>query len=301
MTGRWGRLVGPTRISTCIVRATRLLPRHEDEARALLMQDPEVNLFLLDLLAQGGLPLAGARHLWMGATDETGALVSIVYAATPHPARAASTAVAWGDPEGCTLLGRWLAMRRGTRMIVGPRGPSDALWSGLGTPPPQTRYDQRLYVCDAPPDGDALPVERAREGDLDTLSRMHAAMLQEDLGIDPADLDIDTHRGQALFRIRKGRSWVSRDRRGHIQFTIGVGTEGPLGAQVGGTFVPPALRGAGISTRAMRGLCRALLAEVPRVTLHVNEANLGAVKCYERSGFRRAAPFRLMVLGSRFG
>ena len=283
------------------MRATRLLPRHEDEARALLMQDPEANLFMLDLLRQGGLPLAGARHLWMGATDDSGGLVAVVYAATPHPARAASTAVAWGADEGCILLGRWLAMRRGTRMIVGPRAPSDALWQGLGSPPPQTRYDQRLYVCDAPPIGDSLPVERAREGDLDTLSRLHAAMLQEDLGIDLADLDMDTHRGQALFRIRKGRSWVSRDATGRIQFTIGVGTEGPLGVQVGGTFVPPELRGTGISTRAMRGLCHRLLEAAPRVTLHVNEANLGAVKCYERSGFRRAAPFRLMVLGSRFG
>lgn len=269
--------------------------------RALLQQAPAANLFLLDILRQGGLPQASDRHLWLGATDAAGAIVSVVYASVPHPARSAATAVASGDVEGCALLGRWLGMRRGTRMIVGPRGPSDALWWGLGRPDPQTRYDQRLYVCDAPPEGPRLEVERARESDLDTLSRMHADMLQEDLGIRPEDLDMDTHRGQVLFRIRKGRAWVVRDARGGIQFTIGVGTEGPLGSQVGGTFVPPALRGRGVSTRAMRGLCHALLAEGPMVTLHVNEANVGAVKCYERSGFRRDAPFRLMVLGSRFG
>jgi len=31
-------------------------------------------------------------------------------------------------------------------------------------------------------------------------------------------------------------------------------------------------------------------------TLHVNEANLPAVRSYEAMGFRRSAPFRLMTL-----
>jgi uncharacterized protein len=274
------------------------MPRHEPALRALLEQDPEVNLFLLDILRQGGLPLAVTKHLWLVAEDDAEQMVSVVYASLPNPTQSAATAVAYGDPAGCELLGRWLAMRRGTRMIVGPREPCDALWCGLGQPHTPTNFDQRLYVCDSPPEGDTLRVERAREGDLNALSRLHAAMLLEDLGIRPQHLDIDRHRGQVLFRIRRGRSWVVRDRLGHIQFCIGVGTQGPFGAQVGGTYVPPKLRGQGISTRAMRGVCHELLAEVPRVTLHVNEANIPAVRCYERAGFRRAVPFRLMVVGS---
>jgi hypothetical protein len=43
-------------------------------------------------------------------------------------------------------------------------------------------------------------------------------------------------------------------------------------------------------------VCRRLIADVPMVTLHVNEANHPAVRSYEAVGFRRSTPFRLMTL-----
>ena len=69
------------------------------------------------------------------------------------------------------------------------------------------------------------------------------------------------------------------------------------GAQLGGTYVWPEDRGRGIATRAVRGLVGTLRSEgLPRVTLHVHEANTPAVRCYVAAGFRPHAPFRLMVL-----
>lgn len=254
------------------------------------------NLFLLDRLDQTGLPRALTKHLWLGVMpDHSDDLVSLLYASLPTPTQPATTTVAWGDASGCELLGQWLAMRRGTRMIVGPRKPSDHVWKGLGLPPYLTRYNQRLYACHSPPEGETLPIERAVPADLEEVRCMHAQMLEEDLGVRARDIDEASHRAQVRARIEAGKCWVVRGSTG-LHFSIDVGTCGPLGAQVGGTFVPQAHRGQGVATRAMRALCTTLLADVPFVTLHVNEANTPAVRCYVSSGFTKANAFRLMVL-----
>lgn len=287
---------GGTGISVKHVRATQARPRHTDAVRALLEQDPVANLFLLDMLDRDGLPRSKDRNVWLLAQDPDRAIRSVLYGSFSGGRQPAATSVAWGDPAGCALLGRWLGMRGGTRLLVGPRAACDAVWTGLGEPRARTRFDQRLYVCDAPPEGDVVDVEPARVADVDVLVELHSAMLHEDLGIDPRDLDPLTLRAQALLRIRDQRTWVVRDDQGVPVFCIDIGTWGGRGAQVGGTYVAPSARGRGLAARAMRALNQRFLQEVPRVTLHVNEANIPAVKTYERSGFRTASPFRLMVL-----
>ena len=59
-------------------------------------------------------------------------------------------------------------------------------------------------------------------------------------------------------------------------------------------YTPPRLRGHGYATRGLAGMCSLLLKKHPLITLHVNEENAPAVKLYERLGFARAAPFRLI-------
>ena len=46
----------------------------------------------------------------------------------------------------------------------------------------------------------------------------------------------------------------------------------------------------------MAELGRRLLPRVKRITLHVNEQNIAAVRTYEASGYRRHAPYRLVTL-----
>jgi predicted GNAT family acetyltransferase len=46
----------------------------------------------------------------------------------------------------------------------------------------------------------------------------------------------------------------------------------------------------------MEELCRRLLRRHGVVTLHVNEANLPAVRVYENAGFERQASFRLITV-----
>lgn len=260
----------------------------------LLMQDPVANIFLIDQLelwGSGGAPELSWWVCW-SARDE---LISLVYGNYPDAGQPAVAMSATGNDDGCYRVGKHLRPRRAW-MLVGPRGPCDGLWEGLGCPAFRVFYDQRLYCCTVPPQGAARVPVPAGIHEVEVVAAMQSAMLAEDLGIDPRRLNQDAQRRRIAQRITDQKVFVLRDATGVPEFCIDAGNMGPEGTQVGGTFTRPSSRGQGLATEAMRGLCRTLLARVPRVTLHVNEANTAAVRVYERSGFTRAAPFRLMAV-----
>lgn len=279
------------------MRATILDPGDLDALLRLLHQDVETNLFLLGILADRGLDCLGGER-WLGAFDlrRPNEMTAMVYTGErPVGQSRAGTAVPFGNVAACRLLGEAVSRMGGTYMVIGPRAETDAFWEGLGRTPNRIRYDQRLYVCDRPHPGPWLEVRLARMDEVSEIADIGGRMLSEDLGIDPRLIAPGPQLARARERTEDGLVYVVSDP-GGIKFKIDVGTLCPQGAQVGGTFVPPHRRCQGISTLAMRGLCRRLLREVPRVTLHVNEANAAAVRSYEAAGFRRAAAFRLVAI-----
>jgi uncharacterized protein len=294
-------------LSPFVVRATSLTSRDRSDVEALLHSDVETNLFLLGVLAAGGsngLP-PGA---WWGygpsrgplPEKRNGGLSAMVFIASSALANGRNLAVPAGDPDGCQAIGQALGPFGPIRMVVGPRQASDAFWVGLGDPHARIRYEQRLYVCTAVTAGPELAIRPATLAEADALADMAGQMMLEDLGEDPRVYDPEGHRRLVAERIRAGRTLIGTAGEGtrgnRIVFKVDVGTRFDRGCQVGGTFVPPDLRGRGLSTQGMRAVCRRLLRDVPMVTLHVNEANHPAVRSYEATGFRRSAPFRLMTL-----
>lgn len=267
----------------------RLTQEHEEQAEALLRDDPVQNLFLLGFLDASSL----ARGFWYGV--EHGERLTAVALVLPG-----RLVVPWSpDDTDAKLLGEALRARHPPCMFVGPRAACDAMWAVWGRDVrPERFYDQRLYVCHTPPPGP--PVKGFRKAAMTewrTISRYSALMEYEDLGRDPSQDMPDLHDTVVKDRIRNGRTWVI-ERGGEILFQINVGTSTPWGCQVGGTYVPPERRGHGLATDGMRELCRQLLPRQRIVTLHVNEANTPAVRVYERSGFERDAPFRLITVRS---
>lgn len=277
------------------MRATPLTPADAPEARELLSRDRVTNLFLLDKLEKTGFAADG-RDRWVGVRGPDGALACLAYTARERVGRPADTVVPWGAAEHCPALGARIRQEGGTRMLVGPRAACDGVWAGLGRPPPRRHHEQRLYVVDRQPDGPRSPVARATLDDVPALTEMQAGMLGDDLGIAREDLDIDILARRVQDKVLTGSTWVVKED-GRIVFVVSVGFRTPHGAQLGGTYVWPVDRGRGVATRAVRGVVHTLLGDgLPRVTLHVHEANEPAVRCYVSAGFRPHAPFRLMVL-----
>jgi len=264
----------------------RLDRRDESAVEELLQADPEINLFLLGFLAVHPMD----RAWWYGVGGDRLEGVILVL-----PGR---LAVPWcPDPHHAESIGSLLRQLHRPCMMVGPRDDTDRIWRSWARGRPPVRcYDQRLYVLRSIRRGDDLPgFRRAVPADADQVARHASAMELEDLGMDPAAESERAHRKAVQDRIGSGRTWVV-DRGGEIVFQVNVGTTSRLGCQIGGTYVPPEHRGSGLATAGVRATCAFLLRRYPVVTLHVNEANHSAVRVYEKCGFTRSSPMRLLTV-----
>ncbi len=269
------------------VTVQRLTAGWERPIEAMLMAAVDVNLFLLGFVRSQPMD----RAYWCGAVegDAVRGLALVVPERLVVPF--------CPDPDDATAIGAHLRERFEPTLLVGPRVAGDALWRAWAADrvKPERWYDQRLYVATR---SEGPPVEGfrpARMSEWREVARASGRMEYEDLGRDPYLLTPTLHERVVRERLRNGRTFVI-ERGGALLFQINVGTAIPEGAQVGGTWVPPALRGQGLATEGMRAICAHLLGQHPRVTLHVNEANKPAVRVYERVGFVRDAPFRLATV-----
>lgn len=272
------------------MRPRRLDPTDEPAIEELLEQSPVLNLFLLGFLAVHPVD----RAWWYGVEEGTGdgRLGGVVMVL---PGRLAVPFCP--NPTLASALGETMRQLHRPCMLVGPREACDRIWAQWGRAAAVLRhYDQRLYILETLPPG-AVPAgfRRAQDADVDVIAAQSSAMTAEDLGFDPADESPVAHHATVQDRVRAGRTWVLQ-REGSIVFQINVGTVSERGCQVGGTYVPPVHRGRGYASLGVAATCRRMLALHPRVTLHVNEANLPAVRVYEKVGFVRSEPMRLITV-----
>ena len=264
----------------------RLARSDEAAIQELLEQDEVCNLFLLGFLQSHPVD----RAWWYGARDAdrvTGTVLVL-------PGRLAVPYCP--DADDAARIGDHLYHLHRPSLLVGPRDASDALWARwTRNRRPSRAHDQRLYILDAPPPGTDPPgFRRATYAEWPAVAAQSAAMELEDLGVDPSADNPRLHEQVVRERVKAGRTWIiERDR--EVVFQVNVGTTHVAGCQIGGTYVPPRHRGRGLAKAGIAALGRRLLARYPRVTLHVNEANLPAVHVYERVGYRRDAPFRLIT------
>jgi uncharacterized protein len=274
-------------------QARAIVPQDIPQVRSLLLRNLPANLFLLGFLERIDVPDADKTltmaGLWSDddATPQAVVLVSRGGLAVPYAP----------SPWDAVELGRHLRGRQAIGMVVGPREACDALWTGMEVDHrPRLLQDQRLYVAEQVPEGPVCQGQRlATLADANVVERYTSLMMLEDLGFDPAFYDPVVHREQVLRRIRQGNTFVV-EHDGTLTFKVDVGTRLPgSGATLGGTYVPPGWRGRGLCQSAMRGVTRALLAQFPRVALHVNEANTSAVRAYEGAGYQRRDPFRIIM------
>ena len=178
-------------------------------------------------------------------------------------------------------------------MIVGERSTSDALAEAFHTDTIRIRYDQHLYLCTEVRDIPHYPIRYAKERDFDTILTYSARMMQEDLLYDPMTSYPERFIASVRSKILRNKCLIA-EQDGEICYTIDIGTQFRLGCQLGGTYVPPKFRGQGISTKATAAVCHLMLSLCDCVTLHVNEKNTRAIRCYEGVGFHPVTPFRLL-------
>ena len=264
-----------------------------ERIRRFLQADQIENLYLLDLIDRGGISPWNI-HRWSGVlvSDEIIAINADISCVIPG--QPANLSVPTGLAAGCQLLGAHTANRGGSKRISAPLESADAFHRGLGSPKASINQIQRLFVMEQPPTAATIPLSLAGLEDLDALVESTAQMRVDDGEHDPRLDGEELWRKTVTALIKLSKIWLHKQENETV-FTIEVGTECPLGAQVGSAYVPSAHRGQGLGTLGMRSIAAQLLARgCQRVSLLAHEENAAAIATHRSAGYEELGRFRLL-------
>jgi ribosomal protein S18 acetylase RimI-like enzyme len=286
----------------------RLSGRDRWEVVGFLRQSPEQNAYLLGQVARGGLHRESVAGVF-GGYWEGGELRGVVCVGS-------NLVLSW--PCSLAALEGFAQLTRdagyAVRVIVGEDALVDAFMHLHGRRQEEIlleRAHQVLLRVDhleldlsaadeghgdaggAPWAGD---VRCAEVNELEQLIETDLAMVMEELGVDPFNVDPASYRRGWLKRIREGRSWVIGPVAGPIAFKADQSASSDDVVQLSGVYTAPAFRRLGIARRAMATICASLLQEVPVVTLYVHAQNRPALELYRRLGFTACGRVRSVWL-----
>ncbi|MFJ8046357.1 GNAT family N-acetyltransferase [Kitasatospora sp. NPDC096147] len=286
-------LPGPFQVARALATTRVLDPQDLDEALEVLHRDPVANAFVATRVEAVGLdPWRLGGEMW-GWYDADGRLESLCYAG-------ANLVLVNAGPEAVRAFAE-RARRQGRRCssIVGPAGPTAALWACLERswgPAREVRGHQPLMATQSPAPASITPdplVRRVRKNEVEALMPACVAMFTEEVGISPLAGD-----GGLLYQARVaelvggGRSFARFAEDGSVVFKAEIGAVTAGACQIQGVWVAPGHRGRGLSVTGMAAVLDIALREVaPTVSLYVNDYNLRARATYARVGFREIGAF----------
>ena len=151
-----------------------------------------------------------------------------------------------------------------------------------------------VYREDEPEPGET-GLRAATARDLELLVPACAEAHREEIGIDPLRRDPEGFRWRTRAQIEERRSWLWLEE-GVICFKAEASAWTPSAVQLQQVWVDPEVRNRGYAKRAMRDLCRLLLARVPTVCLFVRPENVAAIRVYEAIGMSRTISYRSLIL-----
>src|SRR5581483_3018972 len=197
---------------------------------------------------------------------------------------------------GCGAFAELAAAAR-PRMMIGEAGAVGDLWQAAAKRLPKLREDrphQPVYVLREAPAVGGTGLRPATRAELEVLVPACAAAHELELGVDPLARDAEAFRWRTAAQIDDGRSWLWLED-GVIRFKAEASAWTPAAVQVSQVWVDPEARRRGYALRAMRDLCRLLLATTPTVTLFVRSENAPAIALYERVGMRKVLEYRSLL------
>jgi uncharacterized protein len=198
--------------------------------------------------------------------------------------------------EGCAFFAD-AAVRGQARMIIGEERAVGELWDEARERMPAPRDDrpgQPVYALREPPGPGETGLRLATLDDLELLVPACAAAHCEEIGIDPLRRDPEGFRWRTRAQIEDGRSWLWLED-GVIRFKAEASAWTPSAVQLQQVWVDPAARNRGYAKRALRDLCRLLLARVPAVCLFVRPENAPAIRVYDGVGMHRTIAYRSLI------
>ncbi|MFV2176325.1 GNAT family N-acetyltransferase [Actinomadura sp. LOL_016] len=263
--------------------------RHRRDALAILDADPVANVFVGSRVHAAGLdPRRLGAQMWGYMRD--GRLASLCYSG-------ANLIPVGADPDAVRAFGeRARAQGRRCSSIVGPADTVGALWRILEPywgPPRAVRAVQPVMATSRVPDVEPdRAVRRVRMDEFEVVYPACVSMFTEEVGVSPNAGDGGVlYRSRVAELIRDGRAFA-RIEHGRVLFKAEIGAVTPHACQVQGVWVPPDLRGRGLSVAGMSAVVAESLRSIaPTVSLYVNDYNARARAAYRRVGFVETGSF----------
>lgn len=247
-------------------------------------------------VARSGLK-AGGGQLW--GYERRGELLAVCWAG------ANLVPVVPPGTDGALDAFAALARAQGRRCssIVGEADAALGLWGRLAdswSRPREIRANQPSLVIDHEPFVDPDPlVRRSRPTEYDLVLPACVQMFAEEVGYSPASGPGGPYEMRVRSLIADQRSFVrlvNGAEGPEVAFKAELGAVAVGVAQVQGVWVPPALRGRGLSERGMAAVVAMTRADVaPTVSLYVNDFNTRALASYRRVGFRQVGTYATVL------
>lgn len=273
-----------------MLRTERLTSAHEQEALAYLADAPYANVFLTYLILFDRSPVT--QNALYVALDDRDRVRGVAYFSR-------QVALAADSPAAIEAFARIGATHHGERMIVGPRTETAAYWElvrGRHERARLIRDRQLVMMLDRSmlrPIDRRVVVRRARIDEWTAVADNSASMIAAELEYDPMRTSPE-FTSNLRTMIDRGLWWVGESL-GRLCFFCNVGPWSPLTAQLQGIWTPPELRGKGLATAALAGICDKLFELTPTLSLYVNDFNDKGIALYERIGFKTVSEFQTIL------
>lgn len=271
-------------------RVQRLVRTQERAALEYLSRAPYDNVFLAWLISSDrSMATRSSLYVYV---DQSGAVRGVVFFGR-------QVVLAADDDEVIDAFADVASGYRFERMIVAPRAVVDRYWikvSKWHAPPRRVRRSQPVLAVDRTSlrvQRDAVIVRRAYATEWETVAANSARMIEHELEYDPRGVSAEFNANVRMM-IDRGLWWVA-EHEGELCFFCNAGPRSEYTVQVQGIWTPEHLRGRGLATHALSGVCDELLKDVPTVSLYVNDFNEPALRLYERVGFRRTGELATLL------
>lgn len=268
----------------------RLVRTHERAALAYLSKAPYDNVFLSWVIASDrSLASRSSLYLYSG---EGAAVRGVAFFGR-------QVVLAADDDAAIDAFSDVAAGYRFERMIVGPRTVVERYWDRVRkwhAPPRRTRESQPVLALNRTTlraQRDGVVVRRAYAHEWEQVAANSAKMIQHELEYDPRGANAEFNANVRIM-IDRGMWWVG-EHAGELCFFCNAGPRSDLTLQLQGIWTPEHLRGRGLASRALAGVCDELLDDVPTLSLYVNGFNEPALKLYDRVGFKRTGELATLL------
>jgi ribosomal protein S18 acetylase RimI-like enzyme len=268
--------------------------RNKMDIHALVMEEPQVNIFLLERLLHGNIQGWGMEE-WHGVFVDRKLIAISFSGGRSKPLSPAKLFIGCGSLDACETIANFQTKRGGFEFAIGKSLFVQKIIEFQNTSC-IFNYQQDYMNCteiDFDMHAAFLDVSTATINDFDIIYKNSGLMVLEDLGYNPCNTQRDRQTYLIKKRITENRVLIGRQQK-QIVFQIEIGVLLSIGCQIGSAYIPSLFRGQGLSTLYMRGLCRYLLPKTKSVNLHVRVDNIPAQRCYKKIGFKKITNYRLV-------